>query len=71
MIVDITAPRALMARWVKNLGAPFIHDVHVREGSMFPAEWNDGMAAYDIGGRDKSSSPTNPVLLGRVQTVGG
>jgi hypothetical protein len=71
VIVDITDPRAPVERWVKNLGAPFIHDVHVREGILLTAEWNDGMAAYDIGGGNRGGSPSNPVLLGRVQTVGG
>jgi hypothetical protein len=71
VIVDITDPRAPVEQWVRNLGAPFIHDVHVRDGIMLTAEWNNGMAAYDIGGGGRGGSPSNPVLLGRVQTVGG
>ncbi len=71
VIVDITDPRAPVEQWVRNLGAPFIHDVHVRDGVMLTAEWNNGMAAYDIGGGGRGGSPSNPVLLGRVQTVGG
>ncbi len=71
VIVDITDPRAPTELWVRNLGAPFIHDVHVRDGILLTAEWNNGMAAYDIGGGGRGGSPSNPVLLGRVQTVGG
>ena len=71
VIVDITDPRLPVEKWVQNLGSPFIHDVHVRDGIMLTAEWNDGMAAYDIGGGGRGGSPANPVFLGRVRTVGG
>ena len=71
VIVDITDPRAPVERWVKVMGAPFVHDVHVRDGILLTAEWNDGMGAYDIGGGGKGGTPSAPVLLGKVQTVGG
>lgn len=71
VIVDITDPRAPVERWVQVLGAPFVHDVHVRDGILLTAEWNNGMAAYDIGGGGRGGTPSAPVLLGRVQTVGG
>ena len=71
VIVDITDPRAPVERWVQVLGAPFVHDVDVRDGILLTAEWNDGMAAYDIGGGGRGGSPSAPVLLGRVRTVGG
>ena len=56
---------------MQNFGSPFIHDVHVRDGIMLTAQWNDGMAAYDPGGGGRGGSPANPVFLGRVRTVGG
>lgn len=71
VIVDITDPRAPRETWVQALGAPFVHDVHVRDGIMLTAEWNDGMAAYDIGGGGRGGTPSSPVELGRVLTVGG
>ena len=71
VIVDITDPRAPMESWVKVLGAPFVHDVHVRDGILLTAEWNDGLAAYDIGGGGSGGTVSAPVLLGRIQTVGG
>ena len=71
VIVDITDPRAPVERWVQALGAPFIHDVHVRDGILLTAEWNNGIAAYDIGGGARGGTPSAPVLLGRLQTVGG
>ncbi len=71
VIVDITDPRAPVERWVQALGSPFIHDVHVRDGILLTAEWNDGVAAYDIGGGGRGGTPSAPVLLGRLRTVGG
>lgn len=71
VIVDITDPRAPVERSVQALGAPFIHDVHVRDGILLTAEWNNGIAAYDIGGGARGGTPSAPVLLGRLQTVGG
>lgn len=71
VIVDITNPRAPVEQWVQPLGAPFVHDVNVRDGVLLTAEWNNGMAAYDIGGGGRGGTPSAPVLLGRVLTVGG
>jgi hypothetical protein len=71
VIVDITDPRAPVEQWVQALGAPFIHDVNVRDGILLTAEWNNGLAAYDIGGGGKGGTPSAPVFLGRVATVGG
>jgi hypothetical protein len=71
VIVDITDPRAPVERWVQALGAPFVHDVNVRDGILLTAEWNNGMAAYDIGGGGRGGTPSAPVLLGRVTTTGG
>ncbi len=71
VIVDISDPRAPVEKSVQVLGAPYIHDVFVRDGILLTAEWNNGMAAYDIGGGGRGGTPSAPVLLGRVQTVGG
>jgi hypothetical protein len=71
VIVDITDPRAPVERWVRALGAPFMHDVNVRDGILLTAEWNDGMAAYDIGGGGRGGTPSSPVLLGRIVPAGG
>ncbi|MDZ7630956.1 MAG: hypothetical protein U5K74_06290 [Gemmatimonadaceae bacterium] len=71
VIVDITDPTAPVERWVRVLGAPFVHDVAVRDGIMLTAEWNDGLAAWDIGGGGRGGSPAAPVQLGRVRTIGG
>ncbi len=71
VVVDITNPRAPVEKWVRSLGAPFVHDVHVRDGILITAEWNDGVAAYDIGGGGRGGTPSSPVFLGRLATQGG
>lgn len=71
VIVDITDPRAPAERWVQALGSPFVHDVFVRDGILLTAEWNNGMAAYDIGGGARGGSIASPVFLSRVLTFGG
>jgi hypothetical protein len=71
VIVDITDPRAPVEKWVQALGSPFVHDVHVRDGILLTAEWNTGLAVYDIGGGNRGGTPSAPVLLGRLATVGG
>jgi hypothetical protein len=71
VIVDITDPLAPVEKWVTVIGAPFVHDVFVRDGILLTAEWNTGMVAYDIGGGGRGGTITTPVRLGAIPTVGG
>lgn len=69
VIVDLSVPSAPVETAAFTVGTPFIHDVFVRNGMLFTAEWNDGLGIYDIGaGR---GSITAPDFQGRVFTVGG
>ena len=52
-----------------QLGAPFIHDVFVRDGLLFTAEWNNGVQIWDIGAQ--GGSPAAPRSIAKVQTKGG
>lgn len=54
---------------VLTIGTPFIHDVFVRDGLLFTAEWNDGLGIWDIGAM--GGSVAAPRRLGRVATMGG
>jgi hypothetical protein len=69
VIVDISNPAAPVEVSVMEVGLPFIHDVFVRDGLLFSAEWHQGLAIYDIGAQ--SGSPANPRFISRVFTVGG
>ncbi|MEO7997444.1 MAG: hypothetical protein ABI852_08370 [Gemmatimonadaceae bacterium] len=69
VIVDLSAPSAPVETAAFTVGTPFIHDVFVRNGMLFTAEWNDGLGIYDIGaGRGSVAAPD---FQGRVFTVGG
>jgi LVIVD repeat-containing protein len=71
VIVDLSNPAVPVEVFSKEMGAPFVHDVFVRDGILMTALWNDGISIFDIGGGGKGGSITNPVLLGNAKTVGG
>lgn len=71
VIVDITDPAFPERVYGEYMGNPYVHDVFVRDGILFTALWNDGLSIYDIGGGARGGSPSRPVLLGNVRTVGG
>ena len=69
VILDLSVPSAPIEVTVLTIGNPYIHDVFVRNGLLFTAEWNDGLGIWDIG--YALGSVAAPVRLGRVATVGG
>ncbi|MFN2397847.1 MAG: LVIVD repeat-containing protein, partial [Gemmatimonadaceae bacterium] len=69
-IVDISDPANPVQVFSQEMGNPFVHDVFVRDGLLFTALWNDGLKIWDIGGTH-GGSPSNPVAVGTVLTVGG
>ena len=69
VVLDLSTPAAPRTVWSQPMGSPYIHDVFVREGLLFTAEWNDGVGIWDIGAQGGSVSA--PRLLGRARTVGG
>jgi hypothetical protein len=71
VIVDLSVPSAPVERFSAPMGEPFVHDVFVRDGVMFTALWNGGLTIWDVGGADRGGSPSRPVQLGNVRTVGG
>jgi len=71
MIVDLTDPAQPTEVLTRDISGSFIHDVFVRDGILFTAEWNNGMVIFDIGGGGKGGTVANPVPLGSVRTAGG
>jgi len=69
VIVDLTDPANPREVLVRQLGNPFIHDVHVRDGLLFTALWNDGTTIWDIGGGNRGGTPANPVQIGNIRTA--
>lgn len=71
VIVSLADPANPVTVASLQLGAPFIHDVFVRDGVLFTAEWNDGVGVWDIGGAGAGGTITAPKRLSRLPTVGG
>lgn len=66
VILDMSDPASPRELFVKQVGAPFVHDVFVRDGLLYLALWNDGLAVWDIGGGGKGGTTQLPVELGRL-----
>jgi hypothetical protein len=71
VIVDITSPSSPSVKFSQIMGAPFVHDVFVRDGIMMTALWNEGLAIWDIGGAARGGTISNPVRISTLQTAGG
>jgi hypothetical protein len=70
-IVDITNPRAPVEVFSQEMGAPYVHDVFVRDGLLFAALWDDGLRIFDIGGGGRGGSPANPVVISTLPVIAG
>ena len=71
VIVDITDPRTPSQVFHQVMGNPYVHDVFIRDGILFTALWDNGLTIWDVGGGGAGGSPSAPVELGNVRTVGG
>ena len=71
VILDLTDPTAPSTVFTRTIGRPCVHDTFVRDGLLYLALWNDGVAIWDIGGGGKGGTVANPVELGRVVTANG
>ena len=56
-IVDITDPATPREVWSQAMGEPNVHDTFVRDGALFTANWNQGLAVWDVGGLGRGGSP--------------
>jgi hypothetical protein len=73
VIVDLgdpAHPQQIFVKVVPNT-APFVHDSFLRDGLLFVALWNSGIEIWDVGGGGHGGTPSAPVVLGSVATIGG
>lgn len=73
VIVDLgdpANPRVIYTKSVPNT-APFVHDSFLRDGLLFLALWNAGIEIWDVGGGGHGGTPSAPVVIGSVMTIGG
>lgn len=73
VVVDLGDPANPRQVYVKSVPAtaPFVHDTFLRDGLLFVALWNAGIEIWDVGGGGQGGTPTAPVVLGGLVTVGG
>ena len=73
VIVDLGDPSNPRQVYVKSVPttAPFVHDTFLRDGLLFVALWNAGIEIWDVGGGGQGGTPSAPVVLGAVATIGG
>ena len=71
VVVDLSVPATPVEVFSRDIGRPFVHDTFLRDGLLFLALWDDGMAIWDVGGGGAGGTVPAPVELGRVATVNG
>ena len=71
VIADLSDPANPVQIYQKTIGNPYVHDTFLRDGLLFLALWNDGVAIWDVGGGTLGGSPSAPREIGRVRTVNG
>ncbi len=71
VIVSLANPSQPVTVASLQIGAPFVHDVFVRDGLLFTAEWDDGVGIWDIGGGGTGGTIAAPKRIARAPTVGG
>jgi hypothetical protein len=73
VIVDLGDPAHPQQVFVKPVPntAPFVHDTFFRDGLLFVALWNAGIEIWDLGGGGHGGTPSAPVVIGSLATIGG
>jgi hypothetical protein len=71
VIVDLSVPTAPQQVYAKDLSPGFMHDALIRDGLLFLGLWDQGLAIWDVGGGGRGGSPSNPVQISCIGTVGG
>jgi hypothetical protein len=71
IIVDLSVPASPQQVFSANLSPGFMHDALLRDGLLFLALWDQGLAIWDLGGAGRGGSPSNPVPISCIGTVSG
>jgi hypothetical protein len=71
VIVDLSNPANPQEIFSQIIGRPYVHDTFVRDGLLYLALWNDGVAIWDIGGGGLGGTLSAPREIGRVVTANG
>ena len=71
IIVDLSVPTSPREVFAASLSPGFMHDALLRDGLLFLALWDQGLAIWDVGGAGRGGSPSNPVPISCIATVSG
>jgi hypothetical protein len=71
VIVDLSNPASPQQVFSQVIGNPYVHDTFVRDGLLYLALWNDGVAIWDLGGGTLGGTVAAPKEIGRVRTLNG
>jgi hypothetical protein len=71
IIVDLSVPASPQQVFSANLSPGFMHDGLLRDGLLFLALWDQGLAIWDVGGAGRGGTPSNPVRISCIATVSG
>jgi hypothetical protein len=71
IIVDLSVPASPQQVYSSSLSPGFMHDALIRDGLLFLGMWDDGLHIWDVGGGGRGGSPSNPVPISSIETVGG
>jgi hypothetical protein len=71
IIVDLSVPTAPQEVFSADLSPGSMHDALLRDGLLFLALWDQGLAIWDVGGAARGGSPSNPVPISCIATVAG
>jgi hypothetical protein len=71
IIVDLSVPAVPQEVFSRDLSPGFMHDALLRDGLLFLALWDHGLAIWDVGGAGRGGSPSNPVPISCIATVSG
>jgi hypothetical protein len=70
-IAAVTGAIALTSVTPVPAGAPFVHDMFVRDGIAFVFAWDLGVKIYDVGNGMSGGTPAIPQQIGSVVTENG
>lgn len=67
-IIDVSDPAnpKEVGHWTLDKENRVLHDIFIKDGIAYLSHWDDGLVILDLGGAGKGGTPTEPVLVSRI-----